>query len=106
MKRERELLAALMKLKKKRDNTRGICQALEGLIEADNIMLYFLFETWPRFTGNVVYPIPVSGKESWEAYHRYKSTCHMWDRDHPYGQARWELLEHCINKLKESINGV
>lgn len=58
--------------------------------------------SWPKYSGRDTYPIPDPKEES--AYHAYHRTVLMWDRDDPYCQLRWELLDYCIAQLEIQLS--
>lgn len=59
---------------------------------------------WPRFSGLESYPVPSCTDASpIRAYYDAQDTETMWDRDHPYGQARWELVDFLIDVADRQI---
>ncbi len=118
----------LRSLKALRDNgpcdpTRGICHSLlremrillnwrdydEIVGDCMTIVEEKFFE-WPDFSGRKSYPI-CHPQSNWlddgdvqdaaaEAFH---SNMPKWDKEHPYGAKRWQLLEWLIEKLEAEI---
>ena len=83
----------------------GICYNLfldhcSGELEALNE----LFTLWPKFSGNVGYPIysgslrHASAKNEYIFYQRRSS---LWDEKTEYGKLRIELLQFCIDYLEK-----
>lgn len=54
------------------------------------------FQKWPLFSGDLDYPVPHPDADPGVAYYNDKEN--RWNRDHPYGQARWSLLEFIIQE--------
>jgi len=56
-----------------------------------------IVESWPKFSGNSIYPIPslISQQRPSQAFN---CASDMWDG--AYGELRKELLQHAINELK------
>ena len=59
-------------------------------------------KTWKHYNGDAVYPIPspLEGVKGEEAYYDY--TLNKWDRNTPYGQLRYDLLDHLIKEFKHA----
>ena len=57
-----------------------------------------LFETWPKYSGDVDYPVPSPSKD-WSAAKQYGMVADMWAGE--YGELRLELLNHCISELEK-----
>ena len=59
-------------------------------------------KTWKHYSGNEVYPIPspLEGVDDEGVYHN--STLNKWDRNTPYGQLRYDLLDHLIKEFKHA----
>lgn len=59
------------------------------------------FRTWPRFSGDLTYPIPGVSmtQDVFSAYSMFTLACTElgWSPDHPYGAMRLDLLQHCID---------
>lgn len=105
----RMIYAALLDIKMfgPKDKTLGICANVGKLLgdaaELDDDLdeaLLSLFESWPDKSSSSAYPV---GK--WILFprklfwHHYDNTSSMWEQRTRYGQARWDLLEHCIKRL-------
>ena len=64
-----------------------------------------LVTEWPEFSGDDVYPVPCP---PWNditpryAFHVHSDRNLMWDRDHPYGAARWRLIRWTIAQLNKT----
>ena len=88
----------------------GICSlilngpAFCGSAKCDvNTMLNAVFQTWPKYSGSTGYPVPYPDMDPVKAYSHFKyhQPEAMWDRLHPYGANRRELLTHCINEVSK-----
>lgn len=71
-------------------------------ITTDNLLRQG-FKAWPRFSGDVQAPVPAPEDalpSERDPYTYYINLPHIgevyWDRETPYGQARWELLDFLI----------
>jgi hypothetical protein len=88
----------------------GLCQTLR-LNQLDKELVQDIFKTWPKFTGDLTYPVPCPGghtvvdgevvfgakaaKEAYNlAYDMYTG---------PYGALRLELLDHLIEFLEREL---
>jgi len=60
-------------------------------------LLHELFETWPKFSGDIEYPVP-SDLEDESPRNAYDMRANLWVG--AYGDLRKELLDHCINELE------
>lgn len=81
-----------------RNEEAGICDALSATVMDEFQDLYF---HWPKHSGRAVYPVPCpNGGSAGCAYLDAKPKT-MWDRDHPYGALRHELLNWCIAQLEK-----
>ena len=62
-------------------------------------ILRLAFPTWPKFSGDVQYPIndPCNEVSAYRAY------CNLPKWVGEYGELRFELLDHIINFLEEEI---
>jgi len=102
-----ELLEALKTIHKDPHVTCGICIQLEHLLahvrdkEGWSSKIKALFAAWPRYSGNIDYPVPHPAKDPQQAYNE---TENMWNRRTKYGQARWDLLEFCISELEKELS--
>ena len=111
---DRVLLLALRAIPRDHDSVYGICDWLNTYCLSQNLSFDWLEEIsgrfeeltaeWPEFSGNKTYPVPYPYDERMPAAVAYQdfSHDHMWDRDHPYGAARWRLVEWMIRNLEET----
>lgn len=100
------------------DHRRGICTAIipaiasarrDGVcITRSQVLRLFdeLVRTWPRFSGDTVYPVPspASRPEYMTHRHAYNDAYRdmtLWDKDTAYARARHELLAYVIERLRE-----
>lgn len=85
----------------------GICGNVVAIMGDDaemddevDAVLCGLFEDWPDKSDSAAYPVgnwtPIPSKVFWVYNDNRRS---MWDKKDRYGQARWALLDHCLNKL-------
>jgi hypothetical protein len=65
-----------------------------------------LLKSWKWYTGCDSYPIPSDREKRPKrqqqelAAERYDEYGSHWDKDTEYGQLRWDLLDHLIDKLE------
>lgn len=67
--------------------------------------LFEQFELWPKFSGDIHYPIPCPE----DCDSAYPDTLYevariegfMWDSSHSYGALRWELLDFLIAQAEK-----
>ena len=72
------------------DVTKGICSNVsDDLAE--------LFEKWPEFTGDSLFPVP---HPQYTPHDAYMKTHDLWIGE--YGEARKRLLDFCIAELEKS----
>ena len=57
------------------------------------------FASWPEFSGNFIYPVAHKTQSPEDAY----CSLPKWDKDTPYGQARWRLLDHLIKCYEKEL---
>lgn len=77
----------------------GICGNLGRLDERDEEQLDVLFQSWPKFSGSVAYPVPgVDRMTPLEAFVYIRA---VWVGE--YGDLRRELLDHCIAELEKAL---
>lgn len=106
------LLAALRKIHEDPYPSIGICNQVDWFTEDCGLenrfriqeLLYELFESWPKYSGQRYYPIPHPDPQHLPQEAYISNSQYHWDRTTPYGVLRWELLEFCIAQL-ESPNG-
>lgn len=72
----------------------GICSRIEHM-PMRGITCHF--ETWPKFSGNTVYPVP-GGDVTPNIAFKYD---HKWNQFTEYGRLRLELLNHLITELEK-----
>lgn len=76
----------------------GIGGNLGRLDERDEEQLDVLFQSWPKFSGSVAYPVPgVAGMTPDVAFIHIRD---VWEGE--YGDLRRELLDHCIAELEDA----
>lgn len=103
-----ELLEALKKVERK--GFFGICYNLSSVLFEDencNVLLqmfYEMFVDWPKYSGNVCYPVPHPDypKDPGEAGWMFNNADRLWEG--PYGELRIELLDFCIEKLEKELS--
>ena len=74
----------------------GICYALFDRFGSE--MPTYTFKSWPKFTGNLLYPVPLEDEDPKMAYD-YKD---LWSND-DYGDNRRELCLHIASELRKEI---
>lgn len=102
-----ETLAAFEKLQKRiskfwfpyigRGRNTGICWLLEDCACTD--IRQELFASWERNSGSLLFPVP-STKSSYDPADAFE---HLPKWRGEYGSLRKQLLQHCIDSLKEEI---
>lgn len=74
----------------------GICGNIGTVSGGEQEQLAELFRSWPKFSGNVAYPVPgVDRMTPSEAFFYIRD---VWVGE--YGALRSELLDHCIAELE------
>jgi len=65
----------------------------------DELIMDNIVSVWPDFSGDYYYPVPspICGQSSYHAYWELRK----WEG--AYGEKRKELLNFCIDYLKESL---
>lgn len=83
------------------DSGNGICFELALCSDIKNIGIHDLFKKWPEFSGDVEFPVP-SFTEGMDAEDAYMKTDNkdMWNCCHPYGAARFRLVDFLIKELQ------
>lgn len=76
----------------------GICGNIGPLSWDNGEQLGALFRSWPKFSGNVVYPVP--GVDSMTPSEAFVYIRDVWEGE--YGDLRCELLDHCIAELEDA----
>lgn len=116
------LLDVLVSLKQNGPEAKnaGICHAVFNSPAEHDVVQYMdtLMKEWPDGTGWSTYPIPKDGKilnhnsltseelqqeikDAEFAYWRHKAN--QWDKEDPYCQARYRLLDWMIQRLEEEL---
>ena len=110
------LLTALRAIPQDYDSDVGACDWIHAYCDEvgmsddwyDEMMRRFseLAKEWPEFSGDDAYPVPYPPDERMPAGVAYQDFAHdhMWARDHPYGAARWRLVEWMIRNLSLDNN--
>lgn len=88
--------------------TSGICWNTHQVFEQEDTCLRFdeeklkqVFVKWPKFSGDIEYPVP-SSTDGCTPREQYDFTDNVWEGD--YGDLRKELLQFCIDELsKEQV---
>lgn len=107
----KELLRLLCKLKEEGPDEpeAGICEYVGHPLE---LLVTQLAQHWPEFSGNVLYPVPDPRSEGRDprlrpamarARYVYGSAEGMWNREDPYGAARWRLVDWLIQQLEKNL---
>jgi hypothetical protein len=98
------LLEALYTLRRDgpADATDGICYNLElimsGELAFSRRCLLRQFMSWPEFSGNITYPVPLEGTKNPATVYWARQNHDKWVGE--YGDARRRLLDHCITELE------
>ncbi len=121
-----QLLMALweIKLRGPVNKSGGICMNVSILLEVEPApppeeentdhtirrLLTQLFKEWPDGTGNSFNPVPgytIFGKRQDHKAHRcfnlFGRWSLMWVKWHPYGRARWRLLDWLIQQVEAEL---
>jgi hypothetical protein len=98
-----ETIGTLVRLKENdtpSQKTQGICGSVRS--GACRKILALAFQNWPKFSGDITYPIRVEHANSQlNAYYNAERENSLWDKDTVYGRNRWELLDFVIEFLKQ-----
>lgn len=83
----------------------GICHQLSAGLSMNKAssLVADLAEDWEHYSGHREFPVPGlcrGFEEAQQAYMAAPTNC-MWDRDHPYGRKRWQLVEYMIDRLAQ-----
>lgn len=78
----------------------GICRVIVDCSDYDRNMVKYMFYSWPEYSGDDVYPVPADDCSAENAFDNAGEDS-MWDRESSYGQARWRLVDHMIEKLSK-----
>ena len=80
----------------------GICSNLSGTVGSRATALIGRYVTsWEHYSRFPGYPVPAY--DFGNPVDEYALTAHMWDKDHPYGKMRWELLDHIITCIEKEL---
>lgn len=84
----------------------GICYNLNGNAgwepgtgSVGNQLVAHYAKAWQHYTGVEEYPVPHPELSASRAY----STANLWDKAHPYGSMRWDLLAHIIRCIEGEL---
>lgn len=76
----------------------GICGNIDTVSGGYIKQLHVLFKSWPKFSGDVVYPVP--GVDRMTPGEAFVYIHDVWEGE--YGDLRRELLDHCIAELDKA----
>lgn len=62
-----------------------------------------LMREWPGSSGISHYPVP--GYDNYDGSEAYLIKMHLWDKNHPYGQKRWKMVNWIKQQLENDIDG-
>lgn len=90
----------------------GICDNLEAMLYYQRggciknlkralILLYREFSNWPRFSGNIIFPVPCPYDQEENHGYTYERIVNKWEGR--YGALRYELLDFLIERLIEAL---
>lgn len=86
------------------NNIGGICLQLGHLCIGESGTLHHLMFLWPKYSGNIMYPIPSTKKgltpRGCYLYHSRKSS--HWTGKNAYSKLRYELLDFLIAELSKN----
>ncbi|WP_378347275.1 hypothetical protein [Acinetobacter baumannii] len=89
---------------------------ISGEVVKDNvdlmITLHKVFKAWPKYSGEISYPIPnpyIENPSEYDNEHVYRDTSQsgrfsMYDKATEYGQLRLELLDFIIESIKNDFD--
>lgn len=93
------------------DKVCGICYNLNGNADWEpgtdstgNQLVAHYAKSWQHYTGEKEYPVPHPELPAWLAY--TVANLYLWDKSHPYGSLRWDLLNHIIECIEEELQSV
>lgn len=80
----------------------GICGAIEdfGGTKTEEGEFQNLYKQWPRYSGSEKFPVPGPDGNAPTSAFVWTDGGDMWNPHHPYGAARLELLNWCIEQLE------
>lgn len=103
-------LSALQQIKADEySKSAGICYNLNvnagwdtGDDSQGSLIVKHYARSWSKYSGESLYPVPDHlGLSALIAYTNH--VAYMWDKDHPYGKMRWELLDHIIVCIEKEL---
>lgn len=97
-----ELLYRLETISPFRRNLDGICSIIYSEKDETDLLFKHIASYWPEHSGQPNYPVPHPERSPRDAYMSANED-EMWSRDHPYGAARWRLIEFCIAELEKDL---
>ena len=74
----------------------GICHYINLGKDFTKADYHRYIESWPKFSGSHIYPIPDSRKNPKDAAHMFVTCRTKWDKRTFYGRDRWDLVDHLI----------
>ena len=106
------LLAELRKLKAAEGSAHhGVCGQLAEAIPELEPCVYAaklfrrMSKLWPDYSGDEEFPVPaLDPRMSPITAYAITSAPDRWSRAHPYGAARWALVEFVIEELEKELN--
>lgn len=114
------LLSICLQIQRDPVTTTGICsnvsnalrlivwdlsEEMQGTLQDEfEALLTIFFETWPKFSGNIAFPVP-DFRSDWDRYSRagviFWECYDYWSGE--YGDLRKELLQFMIDSLKLAL---
>jgi hypothetical protein len=104
-----ELAIEALKSMSTRTVGRGICTHFTEYDSwLNKSILHPYFETWPKFSGNIAYPVPAGDGDTHGPVWAYQFTSeyNMWNKKCSYGRNRHALLAHCITEATEELSSL
>lgn len=83
------------------DMTQQCAKVAEVAPEVWDKWLKDKFKQWPKFSGDVNYPVPSVTKDSDKMAYFFCQLTDLWSPFHPYGVLRRELLEFLIQEMEK-----
>lgn len=91
----------------------GICSITEQCAKMTEIApevwdkwLEDKFKQWPKFSGDIDYPVPSDTKDSAKMAYFFCSPTDLWSPFCPYGALRRELLEFLIREVEKECDAL
>lgn len=82
-------------------NTAELAYARDIVPAFDEDEMQELMSQWPKYSGDLIFPVPGLDGKTPKASYLYASEVEMWSSSHPYGALRLELLDWCIAELEK-----